>query len=108
MKLPHKARDASHLFDTLLAGIDFRHATDPRDHIYGVLGLLPDHKDDDLLRPDYSLSVAQVYGRAGFIIKHLLSSSYKKYGFYLDSKHSSFSIHYSVNITFTDQAKSLR
>lgn len=42
------------------------------------------------------------------ILKHLLSSSYKKYGFHLDSKHSSFSIHYPVNITFTDQAKSLR
>jgi hypothetical protein len=68
MKLPHKAGGASHLFDTLLAGIDFRQATDPKDRIYGALGLLPDHKDDDLLRPDYSLSVAQVYGRAGFKI----------------------------------------
>ncbi|OQV09929.1 hypothetical protein CLAIMM_14002 [Cladophialophora immunda] len=61
-------RDVTQLSKTLLAGIDFREATDPRDQIYGLLGLAPDQRDDDLLRPDYQLSVAQVYTRAAFKI----------------------------------------
>lgn len=68
MKSTCASREITHLSDTLLAGIDFREATDPRDQIYGLLGLVPDHRDDDLLRPDYTLSVAQVYTRAAFKI----------------------------------------
>ncbi|KAI9861373.1 MAG: hypothetical protein M1813_005270 [Trichoglossum hirsutum] len=68
MKSTHASREIMHLSDSLLAGIDFREATDPRDQIYGFLGLVPGHRDDDLLRPDYTLSVAQVYTRAAFKI----------------------------------------
>ncbi|KAJ8132135.1 hypothetical protein O1611_g1485 [Lasiodiplodia mahajangana] len=52
------------LFDTVLGGVDFRKATDPRDQVYGLLGLVSEQTKDDLLRPDYSLSVSKVYSRA--------------------------------------------
>ncbi|KAI1124008.1 heterokaryon incompatibility protein-domain-containing protein, partial [Nemania abortiva] len=52
------------LFDTILGGVDFRKATDPRDQVYGLLGLVSEHMEDDLLRPDYSLTVSKVYSRA--------------------------------------------
>ena len=64
MKSAQASQQKTSIFDTLLAGIDFREATDPRDQIYGLLGLIPDHRDDDLLQPDYTLSLAQVYTRA--------------------------------------------
>lgn len=40
-------------------------STDPRDKVYGVLGLLPDVSfvGQDLLKPDYSLSVSQTFAR---------------------------------------------
>jgi hypothetical protein len=68
LRSSQNSRDITHLSDTLLGGIDFREATDPRDQIYGLLGLVPDHRDDKLLRPDYTLPVAQVYTRAVFKI----------------------------------------
>ncbi|KAI0517931.1 heterokaryon incompatibility protein-domain-containing protein [Xylaria bambusicola] len=52
------------LFDTMLGGVDFRKATDPRDQVYGLLGLVSGHTEDTLLRPDYSLPVPNVYSRA--------------------------------------------
>ncbi|KAI0906225.1 heterokaryon incompatibility protein-domain-containing protein [Ustulina deusta] len=49
------------LFDTVLGGVDFRKATDPRDQVYGLLGLVSGHTGDDLLRPDYSLPVVKCH-----------------------------------------------
>ena len=63
-----RSRDITQLSKVLLAGMDFREATDPRDQVYGLLGLVPDCQNDRLLRPDYSLSVSQVYTRAAFKI----------------------------------------
>ena len=68
MKTTRASLERTNIYHILLAGIDFREATDPKDYIYGLLGLLPDHQDDDLLRPDYTLSVAQVYTRAALKI----------------------------------------
>jgi hypothetical protein len=54
--------------ETLMSGIDFRKTTDPRDHIYGVVGLLKEQEDDPLVRPDYELKVESVFARACFKI----------------------------------------
>jgi hypothetical protein len=49
-----------------------RLATDPRDKVYGLLGLFSeDWKNTYLLKPDYSLSPGKVYARATFRIFQL-------------------------------------
>ncbi|KAK4447292.1 hypothetical protein QBC34DRAFT_467910 [Podospora aff. communis PSN243] len=69
MRLAWESQQPKELFDIFVAGIDFREATNQRDHVYGLLGLLSsDTRRDDLLHPDYGLSTAQVYTRAAFKI----------------------------------------
>ena len=64
---------AEHLSDLLYdAGGSFREATDPRDLVYALIGLVkvPEKAEVDLI-PDYSLSVVKVYLQAaGFILEH--------------------------------------
>lgn len=43
MKKSRTSPESTQLADIFLAGIDFREATGPRDQIYGLLGLVPDH-----------------------------------------------------------------
>ncbi|KAI0104278.1 heterokaryon incompatibility protein-domain-containing protein [Nemania sp. FL0031] len=64
MRVSRRMSDKLALFDTMLGGVDFRKATDPRDQVYGLLGLVSEHTEGDLLRPDYSLPVSKVYSRA--------------------------------------------
>lgn len=46
-------------------------AHDPRDHIYGVLGLLSDDdREEPDLQPDYSLDVSQTYTKAARYLLH--------------------------------------
>ncbi|KAI0871711.1 heterokaryon incompatibility protein-domain-containing protein, partial [Hypoxylon argillaceum] len=77
------------LFDTVLGGVDFRKATDPRDQVYGLLGLVSGHTEDGLLQPDYSLSVSEVYARACYKImqhsKDLRLISYADRQSYIDA-----------------------
>ncbi len=51
----------SPVIDILLLCSDFN-CTDPRDKIFGLLGLTTDARDP-ILAPDYSLSVQEVYGK---------------------------------------------
>lgn len=53
------------LFSLLRSGIGKREASDPRDLVYGILGLV---ESKDLIEPDYELSIAQVFTRAAFHI----------------------------------------
>ncbi len=68
LRSPNKPSDIARLSNVLLAGMDFREATDPRDQVYGLLGLVPGCQNDPLLRPDYNLPISQVYTRAAFKI----------------------------------------
>jgi hypothetical protein len=47
-------------FQTFIRGASNRKATDPRDKIYGILGILP-AQFASRIKPDYSLSVGDVY-----------------------------------------------
>ncbi|GES66831.1 hypothetical protein ATEIFO6365_0016011900 [Aspergillus terreus] len=52
------------LFDAVVNVLSYRAATDPRDHIYGLLGVTSDHDASDWeLTPDYNASVEEVYTR---------------------------------------------
>ncbi|KAN0083382.1 Heterokaryon incompatibility protein (HET) domain containing protein [Elaphomyces granulatus] len=67
MRLSREGGADISLFSAMMVGIDFRKATDPRDHVYGVLGLVND-KTSHLLVPDYTLPTGEVYVRAAFRI----------------------------------------
>ncbi|KAH0537545.1 hypothetical protein FGG08_005680 [Glutinoglossum americanum] len=55
------------IYDVVSGGLDRRQATDPRDHIYGLLGLVTKWGTERIV-PDYSLTVSQVYARTAFKI----------------------------------------
>ncbi|KAI9878947.1 MAG: hypothetical protein M1830_010065 [Pleopsidium flavum] len=57
----HERRLQSPFINILLLCSDFN-CTDPRDKIFGLLGLTTD-AGDPMLAPDYSLSVQEVYGK---------------------------------------------
>lgn len=53
-----------YVFERLLAVSEWLHATDPRDHVYGILGLLQNAKNGEtplLLQPDYSKDALMVF-----------------------------------------------
>lgn len=52
----------THKLDDLLSYVSFCEATDPRDHIFALAGLIPETMQQ-LGFPDYSLSVSEVYQR---------------------------------------------
>ncbi|KAE9372389.1 hypothetical protein N431DRAFT_408603 [Stipitochalara longipes BDJ] len=60
-----------HPLQDLMRECRYRSATDPRDKIYSLLGLMGDNMND-LLRPDYSKSVGNVYSN---ITRHFISQS---------------------------------
>lgn len=49
-----------HIFKSLLSWARSRDCTDPRDRVYGILGLAPQSVTDKL-QPNYSVSAAEVY-----------------------------------------------
>ena len=63
LRLAHKAGTKINLFNSMMGGIDSRKATNPRDSVFGVLGLV---KEDNRSAIDvnYDLSVAEVYSQA--------------------------------------------
>ena len=63
-----QAMDLSELYD---AGGSFREATDPRDLVYALIGLVQVRKKGEVdLVPDYSLSAVKVYLQAaGFLLE---------------------------------------
>ena len=65
----------------LLSFSDFN-ATDPRDKIFALWGFVKDGANNDLLRPDYSLSTEEVYSRAAkyMIITHRELTMLKTHG----------------------------
>ena len=70
---PDSGKHGLTLYEVISGGLDGRKASDPRDYIYGLCGLVQDWKGQRL-EPDYSLSTAQVYAHAAFkIIKDMKS-----------------------------------
>ncbi|KAI1102379.1 heterokaryon incompatibility protein-domain-containing protein [Jackrogersella minutella] len=63
--LNQKTADLRSLFNLLATGVGRRQATDPRDLVYGILGLVDDNKSIDI---NYTHSVARVYACAAFHI----------------------------------------
>ncbi|KAK6849495.1 hypothetical protein PG995_013328 [Apiospora arundinis] len=72
VRMMHLSKSPSHanknpgtLLRELLWLLRTKESTDPRDKIYGVLGLLPDvsFSQQTLLKPDYSLTTSQTFAR---------------------------------------------
>jgi hypothetical protein len=71
---PGSSRIRGRTYSELVVLLRGRQATDPRDKVYGLLGLFAeDWKNTDLLKPDYSqsLQAGNVYARATFKIFQL-------------------------------------
>lgn len=65
LRLKVQSSGVMSLFDVITNLPSEREATDPRDHIYGVFGLVNDTGAEKLL-PDYNLTISEVYTQATF------------------------------------------
>ena len=64
---PKEPNDGFLCFSKLLTACRFRLSSDPRDKIYGLLGMTPDHVAMSLM-PRYDKSVAEVYTETAFTL----------------------------------------
>ena len=64
---PHLSQAPPDLLQILKAGIGRYEATDPRDHIYGLLSL-GQNRSEEMIEADYTLSVAAVFANVAFRI----------------------------------------
>lgn len=55
-------------FGQILLDIAHAEATDPRDKVYGVLGLLGNPMSETLMEPDYSKSIGEIYADAAWTL----------------------------------------
>ena len=65
LRLKVQSSGVMSLFDVITNLPSEREATDPRDHIYGLLGLVNDTGAEKLL-PDYNLAISEAYTQATF------------------------------------------